>query len=198
MWEISPGCVLMSVRFVLSCLRLSRNSFPRENCLWNILFQKVISAICGLDAPLNSKMWRVSSNGCRRSLQKIFLITALNVIRRKRYGFSASGGWMIKWDYLKLPVLFIPIIIHWVIQLIIIMVICFPAPDILNCSISWSIMTGCYSGFRVVKTQVCSKKLWSRRRCWMYLRSISTGVISWDLITPATLTSPAKKGTLRI
>lgn len=30
--------------------------FPEENCLWNILFQKVISAICGLDAPLNSKM----------------------------------------------------------------------------------------------------------------------------------------------
>lgn len=29
----------------------------------------------------------------------------------------------------------------------------------------------------------------------MYLRSISTGAISWDLITPATLTSPAKKGT---
>ena len=40
----------------LYCLRRSRNCFPRENCLWNILFQKVISVICVLDAPLNSKM----------------------------------------------------------------------------------------------------------------------------------------------
>ena len=198
MYAIHPVCVRMCGHSALSCSRLSVSFFPKGSCLWNIRYPKVIFVICGSVALLHWKMWRVSNSVCRRLSQKISLITASNAIRLRLYGCSVNAGWMIRWGCSKLPVHYIPIIIRWAIRSIIIMVICSPVPDISSCSTSWNTMMASCCAFPIKRIRMCWRKWWSRRRCWMYLRSISTGAISWDLITPATLTSPAKKGTLRI